>query len=278
MTPDPAHALPAAGIVVLDSVTKLAPAQQGAGIVAASHGGAYAAYLAAAGGARAVVLNDAGVGRDEAGIASLVHGERFGMAVATLSHLSCRIGLGADMVQNGVVSRVNRIAAAAGCRAGMACGEAAALLAAVPAPTGNPPPYGEARRIVALAGGWRLVLVDSAALVRPEDAGQIVVTGSHGGLVGGRPAMALQVEARAALFNDAGIGRDEAGVARLWPLEQRGIAAAAVSAETARIGEARSTWEDGVLSRVNRIAAMLGARPGMPARELVERIATMQRR
>src|SRR5207302_1281456 len=76
----------------------------------------------------------------------------------------------------------------------------------------------------------------------------IVLTGSHGGLLGGRPETALKYEVRAAFYNDAGIGIDEAGVSRLPALDDRGIAAATVSAATARIGEARSTYEDGILS------------------------------
>ncbi|HEV8679931.1 MAG TPA: hypothetical protein VGQ90_11185, partial [Stellaceae bacterium] len=49
----------------------------------------------------------------------------------------------------------------------------------------------------------------------------------------------------------------------------RGIAAATVSADSARIGDARSTYEDGVLSRVNTRAGALGLVPGMTAREAV---------
>jgi len=74
---------------------------------------------------------------------------------------------------------------------------------------------------------------------------------------------------RAAFYNDAGIGIDEAGVSRLPALEARGIPAATVSAQSARIGDARSTYEDGVLSRVNAQAAALGLAPGMTARDAV---------
>ena len=41
--------------------------------------------------------------------------------------------------------------------------------------------------------------LDSNSLVRPEDAGAILVTGSHGGLLGGRPESAIGVRALAAL-------------------------------------------------------------------------------
>jgi len=97
----------------------------------------------------------------------------------------------------------------------------------------------------------------------------VVVTGSHGGLLGGRADTALKIAALAALFNDAGIGIDEAGVTRLPALDARGIAAGTVAAASARIGDARSTYEDGILTRVNRCAADFGIGPGMSAREFV---------
>src|SRR5207253_9561577 len=113
---------------------------------------------------------------------------------------------------------------------------------------------------------WAL---DSASLVAPEHHDAIVITGSHGGLLGGRPETALKYDVRAAFYNDAGIGIDEAGVSRLPALDDRGIAAATVAAASARIGDARSTYEDGILTRVNRRGAALGIAPGMTAREFV---------
>src|SRR4029077_14992782 len=97
----------------------------------------------------------------------------------------------------------------------------------------------------------------------------IVITGSQGGLLGGRPETALKYDVRAAFYNDAGIGIDEAGVSRLPALDQCGIAAATVSAASARIGDARSTYEDGILSRVNARAVALGLAPDMSARGAV---------
>ena len=64
-------------------------------------------------------------------------------------------------------------------------------------------------------------------------------------------------------------GIDEAGVTRLPALDARGIAAATVTAASARIGDARSTYEDGIVSRVNHRAAALGAAPGIGARDFV---------
>ncbi len=96
----------------------------------------------------------------------------------------------------------------------------------------------------------------------PEHVGAIVVTGSHGGLLGGKPETALKYDALAALFNDAGIGIDEAGTTRLAALDARGIAAATVAADSARIGDARSTYEDGILIPRQRVGRGPRHRPG----------------
>jgi hypothetical protein len=246
-------------MLLAGTITKLPPEARGAVVVCGSHGGRYPGYLAARAGVRAVILNDAGVGRDEAGIGALPYLEALGIAAATVSHRSCLIGDAADMAARGVISRVSQTAAGMGVAAGMACGEAARLLAGAPLVGADPPAIGELRSEI--DGARRVVLVDSASLVRAEDAGQIVVTGSHGGLIGGDPAMALRTDAFAAVFNDAG-RPDGPGVSRLPALEARGIAAVTVGAESARIGEARSSYQDGVISAVNGVAARLGARVG----------------
>ena len=135
------------------------------------------------------------------------------------------------------------------------------------------PPAGAEHRTLEQAGPPAVWLLDSASLVSDSDAGCIVVTGSHGALLGGRPDTAVKAPVLAALFNDAGMGADCAGIGRLDALHDRGIAAAAVSALSARIGEARSTYDDGVISACNTIAADLGVRVGASAREAVQVIA-----
>ena len=58
-------------IQVADSITKPGPQSRGTVLVAASHGGRFCGYLAALAGLRGVIFNDAGVGKDNAGIGSL---------------------------------------------------------------------------------------------------------------------------------------------------------------------------------------------------------------
>ena len=262
------------GIHLASTVTKLGPECAGTVVVGGSHGGAYPGYLAAKARACAVILNDAGIGRDDAGVGCLAYCDALGMAAATVSHVSARIGDAEDTIANGVISRANEAAGAAGCRAGMSCLDAALALRGA-SPPGTSPEYVEARGIAGhTPAGLRLVCLDSSSLVAPgEDDGHIVLCGSHGGLVAGQPHLALQVDAAAAFFNDAGIGKDGAGITRLPALDARGIPAATVDAMSARIGDGRSTFEDGIVSRVNETARAAGIEPGMQAREAVNLIA-----
>lgn len=264
--------------IVLDSVTRMDESFRGQVLVAGSHGGVYAAYLAALGRLRGVILNDAGGGKDDSGIAGLAYLDRAGMAGATVSHLSAGIGDGADMMARGVISHVNERARAVGCEPGMACADCAALLADAPPLDAAPPPVEEARfQLRAEPGEPEVWGIDSNSLVTPEDGDNILITGSHGQLLGGKPETAIKYDVVAAVYNDAGQGIDGAGTSRLPALDARGIAAATVSHMSARIGEARSTYEDGVLSQVNKTAAAAGAAPGMTVAAFVERVARRPR-
>lgn len=257
-------------VMTAPTITVLPASAAGQVVVCGSHGGRYPGYRAALAGLRAVILNDAGVGRDAAGIGALAYLDDLGIAAATVANTSCRIGEPDDMLRRGVVSHVNEVARESGVEVGIACADAAERLEAAPLRGVEPPPVGEGREVVDLGGGARIVLVDSAAMVTDEDVCQVVVSGSHGAIVGGDPAKALRIDAAAAVFNDAGFGIDEVGVTRLPALQDRGIAAFTVAVDSARIGEAASSYHHGVISAVNPLAAELGARIGNPAREVLE--------
>jgi len=257
-----------APILIADSITRVGTDASGAVVVNASHGGVYAAYLAAKLKAVAAIFNDAGIGRDQAGIAGLDYLQEFGMPAAAVGHDSARIGDGSDMMAHGMITRANGLAVSLGVRPGQPCREAAAALTKAQPARHAPPEAPEAAFLLVVAPPqvWAL---DSASLVLPEHGQAIVVTGSHGGLLGGKPETALKYDVLGAIYNDAGIGKDAAGVSRLPALEARGIVAATVSAASARIGDARSTYEDGIISRMNARAAAFGLREGMRARDFV---------
>jgi hypothetical protein len=260
-----------APIVIADSITRVDPGAAGSVIVNGSHGGVYAAFLAAKLAAAAVIFNDAGVGHDRAGIGGLDYLQGLGIAAATIGHDTARIGDGADMIRNGMITHANELAASFGVKPGQPCRDAAISLQQGRQPERAPPDALEGTYLLTSAAPqvWAL---DSASLVLPEHKKAIVVTGSHGGLLGGKPESAIKYDVLGALYNDAGIGKDEAGVSRLPALAARGIAAAAVAATSARIGDARSTYEDGVVSRVNSRAAALGLHEGVSARDFVARL------
>ena len=118
----------------------------------------------------------------------------------------------------------------------------------------------------------RLRVVDSITQLKPgTDAGCLAVSGSHGGISSAQYAWAARP--LLAVFNDAGVGKDRAGLAAVSFLQGHGIAACTVSHLSARIGEARSTLDDGVISHCNTLAQALGAQPQMTCRMLVDRLA-----
>lgn len=258
--------------IALDSVTHLLPEHRGAAAYCASHGGAYAGYYAAKMGVGAVILSDAGIGREQAGIGGLQLLETLGVPAAAISHRSARIGDCNDGLARGILSFVNAPARALWLAPSMSCREALERLASaslVP----SPPPLEQAehRYEVAEAGrnGIKVVIIDSNSLAKPEDAGHIVVSGSHGGLLGGKPATAVKYPVFAIVTNDADRGIDDAGVSRLPALDARGIAGACVSAFSARIGDGRSSYDDGFISTLNDTARQHGGVLGQSCRDFI---------
>lgn len=116
--------------------------------------------------------------------------------------------------------------------------------------------------------GRRVWLLDSVTEGGEAQRDAVVVTASHGGVSAARYALAYRPALVA--FNDAGVGKDAAGIAGLALLEEAGVAAVAVSADSARIGEADDTWRSGVIAHVNAPAARLGFRPGQRLSGAVE--------
>ncbi|NYT84321.1 hypothetical protein [Pollutimonas harenae] len=259
--------------LILDSITKLPSSARHIVAYCASHGGRFSGALALQTGIRAVILCDAGVGLRQAGIASLAMLQDHGVAAATVGHNTACIGNGQDGYARGRISYLNAAAAALGVEAGEPCSQAMEKLAGqVPANDmhgASATAVAEQRNIVHLPGAGQVVLADSNSLVTQDDVGQIVVCGSHGGLLGNDPLSAVRFDVRAIVFNDADRGMDDAGLSRLPALDQRGIPAACVSAWTASIGDAQSSYQTGIISALNNTAKNCGALLGMSTQEFV---------
>jgi len=252
--------------LVFDSVTKLPPEADGAVVIGGSHAAVYAAYMSAKFGCRAAIHHDAGIGKDEAGVGGLAYADVLGMAMVAVATASARIGDGTDLHVRGIISRANALAAACGVVPGMSAREAAELLKKAPWPHTMPPAKGESRYTIDGA-----VCVDSATLLVPEDRGRIVATGSHGALNSAKATAPFRP--LLLMFNDAGFGADRGGVLALPELDKEGLAAIAVATQSARIGDGRSTLQDGTISDANAAAYRLGARVGGSALALARALA-----
>jgi hypothetical protein len=265
-------------VTLLDSVTKFTDAHRGAVLITGSHGGLFAAGEAARARARAAVFNDAGGGYEEAGVAGVMWLDRFSIPALAVSHLSAFIGDAQSTLNNGRISAANSSAQELGCHLGDE------LLSCIPmlqsAPTSDQHPQeelpSESRHVLRPGGdaGYEVVGIDSASLAQPDDADRILITGSHGAVLGHDPATALKTAARGAIFHDAGGGPGDRGKTRLPALDGRGIPAATVDSMSARIGDARSTWSRGVVSAVNTRALAFGVRSGMSVPQFADLIGS----
>jgi len=116
----------------------------------------------------------------------------------------------------------------------------------------------------------KVVLMDSITKVNEDDKGAVVVCASHGGSSSGE--FALEVPLKLVVFNDAGRGKDDAGIAALEMLQGRGVAAATVAHTSGRIGDSLDMWENGVLSHVNAAARQLGLSDGDKVRDKLTKL------
>lgn len=115
-------------------------------VVSGSYGGRYNAFNAAKWSVRAVIMNDAGIGKDKAGIVGLDFLDQISLAAATADAWTCHIGDGDHMLAHGIISYVNRTAAALGCTPGQSVRNCAERMLTATVPTVVPPPITEAMR------------------------------------------------------------------------------------------------------------------------------------
>lgn len=119
-----------------------------------------------------------------------------------------------------------------------------------------------------------LVLLDSIANIDASARGQVVVSGSHGGTSAGKFVLEVGSDAYPAVvfYNDAGGGKNGAGIAALGMLEEVGVAAATYSHDSACIGDASDGYHNGVITHTNARAAAMGVGAGMAVEDLVRRL------
>ncbi|MDA7948191.1 MAG: hypothetical protein MPJ78_12035 [Hyphomicrobiaceae bacterium] len=265
----------AARALTVGSITHLGEDHTGAHVCTGSHGGLAVGRYALFRRVCSLICHDAGIGMDDAGIRALEFLDTYGLAAAAVDHRTARIGDSDDMVARGIISCVNRIATDCGVAGGMSCARAFEIMQKnAPAPEIPENIVSGVFRRIAVQGSCEIGVhaLDSASSITDEDAGHVVVTGSHGGLPGAVRGNAIKAKVMFAAFNDAGVGIDEAGIARLAALDDVGVAAVAVCCRSARIGDGLSTYETGTVSHANHRARSLGAAHGIPLRDYIDQL------
>lgn len=236
-------------------------------------GGSYAARMTIAWamrlGAKAVVAHAAGVGKDGAGVSGLSLADERHVPALACETMSARLASG-QSVYAGEVGHANQAARELGVEIGQPVAEAADRLLHARAgqkiiveeslddsiyeletsPGGN------------IRASWGIPVLRAIREPRPDD---VFIQASHCGLTLVAPVVRLRL--RGVIANDAGRGKDDSGVASFPHLARAGVAAAAVGAMSARIGDVQSAWADGVISCMNAAAEARGVREGMRTRE-----------
>lgn len=119
------------------------------------------------------------------------------------------------------------------------------------------------------SGNRKIVVADSVTAATDENRGDILVCGSHCGANVGQIAVAGKIGAM--IGNDAGMGRNNAGISGFDICDAHSIPVAAVASMSAMIGSGVSTYEEGTVSAVNIKAAKLGVSEGMSAKNAAAR-------
>ena len=255
-------------IVALDSSSYLSAHPTGPGdvIVVGSYCGTRIVAPMFSRGVKAIIATDAGIGKDDAGISGLKQGEAIGVPVAAIVTMSAETSNGRSTLL-GVISRANAQARALGVVPGMPAYEAAALLAR--APHGKPVPTSagdeEMPVVVEDTPHGRIWTAGGSTAFHDKIPNDVFCSGSNASRVFSDGA--LRIGAKGGIANDAGIAKNNSAVEGVMLLAEKGVPAASVSTMSARLAEGLSTWNDGVISVMNEIAARRGVKVGMTAKD-----------
>lgn len=102
-----------------------------------------------------------------------------------------------------------------------------------------------------------LYLLDSITQITPDMGASVIVSGSHGGVSSASYVVKAPNRPFAVFFNDAGVGKDQAGIEALKILAELQVLTFAYSHNSARIGESHDGLTHGQITAVNATAASL---------------------
>lgn len=258
------------GVVLLDSLGDLQTGNTTPILVCGSHcgGNSDLARHVKNCGVNAVFLNNAGIGKNQAGVRGLAHYKAENIIACAVDHYSAEIGISIDTWESGIISHLNSKATEAGMQVGDSVQEAVAKIKdRINFPSlnqehknpkssvGKQEKEGTQelkKQIQTQVDGKTITVADSITFLNQNNSGDIVVCGSHGGLSAGEYAQKYKV--KAVFFNDAGIGKNNAGVKSLESLNNKGILACTVDCMSAEIFNGQDVLENGKISVCNQLA------------------------
>ncbi len=277
------------GVILLDSLGDLQPDNVSPVLVCASHcgdNGTFARKLKNC-HVKAVFLNNAGIGKNQAGISGLVHYEIENILACAVDCNSAEIGVARDTWESGIISHTNNLAVKAGIQTGDSVQEAVAkIINLIDLPSSiqinkhfestvnekkeSTSKVDLKKQIQIQIEGVSITVTDSITFLNENNAGDIVVCGSHGGISAGHYAQKHGL--KAVFFNDAGIGKNNAGIKGLDGLNDAGIIACTVDCMSAEIFNGQDTLENGIITVCNQLAKARNIREMMTVKEALKLI------
>lgn len=277
------------GAVMLDSLGDLQPGNTSPILVCGSHCGGSRDLARHVKNChiKAVFLNNAGVGKNQAGIRGLTHYQAENILACAVDHNSAEIGIARDTWESGIISHTSSHAAEAGIQIGDSVKEAVAKIIHVivlPSSTQknknfeslidekkeNSGKVDLKKQSKTQIDGVSITVTDSITFLNGDNSGDIVVCGSHGGLSAGEYAQKHRV--KAVFFNDAGIGKNYAGVKSLESLCDAGILACTVDCMSAEIFNGQDTLANGIITVCNQLAKTRNIKEKMTVKEAIKHI------
>jgi uncharacterized protein YunC (DUF1805 family) len=276
-------------IVLLDSLGDLQPGNTSPILVCGSHcgGNRDLARQVKNCHVKAVFLNNAGIGKNQAGIRGLTHYQAEHIVACAVDHNSAEIGVARDTWESGIISHTSPQAEELGIQTGDSVQKAIAkIIKLIDLPDSNQKNkhdeslieekkenYSKVdlkKQIQTHIDGVSITVTDSITFLNEQNAGDIVVCGSHGGLSAG--AYAQKHRVKAVFFNDAGIGKNQAGIKSLESLSDAGILACTVDCMSAEIFNGQDTLDNGIITVCNQLAKTSNIKEKMPVKEAIKHI------
>lgn len=278
------------GVVLLDSLGDLQPSNTSPILVCGSHCGGnrnLAGHVKNC-HVKAVFLNNAGIGKNQAGIRGLTHYEAENILACAVDHNSAEIGIAHDTWESGTISHTSTQAEAVGIQIGDSVKKAVAKIINI---IKHPSSIQKSKDFESLIknevkdisskedlkkqtqtqiDGVGITVTDSITFLNENNSGDIVVCGSHGGLSAGDYAKKHRV--KAVFFNDAGIGKNNAGVKSLESLSDAGILACTVDCMSAEIFNGQDILGNGIITVCNQLAKTRNIKEKMTVKEAIKYI------